>query len=70
MENPIDTTPSIVLSKPDAEAINRARRWLRGAAALLAAASNGDPTIEKIAAEASTLAVVTEIVLHDVLTTV
>lgn len=61
----IDNGPSIVLSPPDLDQINTARRFLKGAAMMLLEAANGDLVIEKIANEAMTLACVTEIVLYD-----
>jgi len=61
----IDKSPSIVLASPDMETIKRARRWIMGAARLLADASNGDSAIERIATEAACLAAVTDVVIAD-----
>lgn len=60
-DNHIDNTPRIVLDKPDIKKINTARRWLRGAAMLLAESSNGDEFIDRLANEASVLANMAEI---------
>lgn len=60
-EKNIDNSPRIVLAKPDIETVKRARRWLRGAAMLLADASNGSEMIDRIAHEASTLALMAEV---------
>jgi flagellar basal body P-ring protein FlgI len=60
-EKNIDNSPRIVLAKPDIETVKRARRWLRGAAMLLADASNGSEMIDRIAREASTLALMAEV---------
>lgn len=57
----IDNKPRIVLDKPDLEKINTARRWLRGAAMLLAESSNGDEFVDRLANEASVLANMAEI---------
>jgi hypothetical protein len=65
MESSIDNSLRIVVSKPNIQTLNRARRWLRGAAALLADASNGDRVVEKLACEASTLSVMTEIIARE-----
>lgn len=61
----LDTSPTIMLANPNVDTVKRARRWLRGAAMLLADASNGDPIVERLACEASTLATVTEIALYE-----
>ena len=47
----------------------RARRWLQGAAMLLADASNGDPVVEKLAHEAMILSSVTEVVAYEYVST-
>ena len=60
-EKNIDNSPRIVLAKPDIETVKRARLWLRGAAMLLADASNGSEMIARIAREASTLALMAEV---------
>jgi len=57
----IDKEPRIVFAKPDIEAVKQARRWLRGAAMLLADAANGSPMIEQIARETSTVALMAEV---------
>jgi hypothetical protein len=61
----LDKLLPVVSKKPDVEAIKQARRWLRGAAMLLADASNGVPTIERLAREAIALSAVAEILEHD-----
>lgn len=61
----VDNDPRIVLAKLDIEAVKRARRWLRGAAMLLADASNGDELIDRIADEAAVLANMAAIALHE-----
>jgi hypothetical protein len=62
-EKALDKSPRIVLAKPDMETVKRARRWLRGAAMLLADASNGDPLIERLAGEASIVALLAEVAI-------
>ena len=63
--NSLDKSPRIVLAKPDVATLNRARRWILGAALLLDKAANGDPVIERLAREAMQLSVVAEIVLAE-----
>ena len=57
----LDKSSSSVVGKPDVEAIKRARRWLRGAAKLLAEAANGCPMVERIACETQTVALMAEV---------
>jgi hypothetical protein len=49
----------------DLETVKKVRRWLRGAAMLLAEAANGDPAIEHIAREVSDAATMTEAAILD-----
>lgn len=65
MTKGIDKPPRIVLNQPDMNVVDQARRWLRGAAMLLADASNGDPVIERLACETSSLALVAEVVVQE-----
>jgi len=51
--------------KPDIFVLNKAHRWLRGAAQLLADASNGCRDVEELACEVSRLASVTKIVAYE-----
>lgn len=61
----IDNSPRIVLAAPDIDKIKQARRFLRGAAELLADASNGNEFLDRVAGEASTLALMAEIAIHE-----
>jgi hypothetical protein len=60
----LDKHKVVVKQKPDMETVKRARRWLRGAARLLADASNGDSAIEHIAREAASVAVLAEVIIQ------
>lgn len=65
----LDNQPRIIPKKPNTEVMMRARRWLQGAAMLLADASNGDPVVEKLAHEAMILSSVTEVVAYEYVST-
>lgn len=68
-QNRIDAIPPAVLRiegiPPDVEKAKLARRWLMGAAKLLADASNGDPVMDRLAREASLLSTVADVVIHE-----
>ena len=57
----VDKIQVIVLETPDVNKIRQAKKWLHGAAMLLADASNGCEMVERIAKEAQTVALMAEI---------
>ena len=61
----LDNKPQLVLAKPDLALMNTTRRWLCGAARLLADASNGDPAVERLACDICNMAQVTAIVIDE-----